>query len=84
MTNSELNEAFDGAVNELRADPEGFVISFVAAMSSMIFMRASLMAIIDNPKHAGQMAEYALEHVEDFSPPEIAKKLGMAPEGALN
>lgn len=84
MNQSELNDAFNEAVNELKADPEGFILSHVAAMVSMIYLRASLMAIIDNPKHAGHMAEYALEHVEEFSPTEIAKSLGMAAEGALN
>jgi hypothetical protein len=84
MNKSELNDAFNGAVNEMRENPESFVISFVAAMSSMIYMRASLMAIIDNPESAAHVAEYALEHVEEFSPTEIAKSLGMAAEGALN
>jgi hypothetical protein len=84
MNQSELNDAFNEAVNELKADPEEFVITYVAAMVSMLYLRGSIMAIIDNPNHAAQLAQFALKSVEEFSPTEIAKSLGMAAEGALN
>jgi hypothetical protein len=53
-------------------------------MISLLYLRACLAVIIDNPKNAGELAEHALEGIEEFSPAEIAKSLGMAAEGALN
>ena len=76
MDMSELEEAFQGSLKEVNDDPEGFVICHVAAMSSMVMLRAALLAIIENPGHAAHMAEYALEQVEEFSPREIAKSIG--------
>jgi len=84
MNQSELNDAFNEAINEMKAEPKEFVITYVAAMVSLLYMRGAMMAIIDNPKHAAQLAECALDGIEEFSPDEIAKSLGMAAEGALN
>ena len=84
MNQSELNDAFNEAINEMKAEPKEFVITYVAAMVSLLYLRGAMMAIIDNPKHAGQLAEHALEGIEEFSPTEIAKSFGMAAEGALN
>jgi len=84
MNKSELNDAFNEAVNEMKADPKDFLVTYVASMLSLIHLRACLMAIIENPKNANEVAEYALESVEEFSPDEIAKSLGMVSEGTLN
>lgn len=81
MDRAELEEAFKCSLQEVNDDPEGFVIWFMAAMSSVLMLRAAMLAIIDNPEHASQMAKYALEKVEDFSPQEIAKSLGMSSFG---
>lgn len=81
MNREELEEAFRGSVKEIHDDPEGFVICHVAAMSSMVMLRAALMAIIENPEHASSMAIYALEQAEEFTPREIAKSLGMSSFG---
>lgn len=81
MVKEELEEAFQGSLKEVSDDPEWFVICHVAAMSSMVMLRAALLTIIENPGHAVHMAEYALEQVEEFSPREIAKSLGMSSFG---
>lgn len=78
---TELEEAFQGSIKEINNDPEGFVICHVAAMTTMVMFRAALLAIIENPAHATSMAEYALEQVEEFTPREIAKSLGMSSFG---
>jgi len=84
MNQLEIEEAFNEAVNEMKADPKDFLVTYVAAMISLLYLRGAMMAIIDNPKHAGQLAKHALDGIEEFSPDEIAKSLGMAAEGALN
>ena len=84
MNQLEIEEAFNEAVNEMKADPKDFLVTYVAAMISLLYLRACLAVIIDNPKNAGELAEHALEGIEEFSPAEIAKSLGMAAEGALN
>lgn len=81
MNRQELDEAFRDALREVREDPEGFVISHVAAMSSMVMLRAAMLAIIENPNHAAGMAEYALDQVEEFTPHAIARSLGMSSFG---
>lgn len=84
MDRAELEEAFQGSIKEIHDDPEGFVICHVAAMTSMVMLRAAMLAIIENPTHASSMAVYALEQVEGFTPREIAKSLGRVAEGPLN
>ena len=81
MNRQELDEAFRDALKEVGEDPEGFVISHVAAMSSMVMLRAALLAIIENPSHAKKMAVYALDQVEEFTPHAIARSLGMSSFG---
>lgn len=81
MDTSELEEAFKCSLQEVNDDPEGFVICHVAAMSSMVMLRAALLAIIENPTHAVNMAMYALEQAEEFTPREIAKSLGVSSFG---
>lgn len=81
MDTSELEEAFKCSLQEVNDDPEGFVICYMAGMSSMLMLRAAMLAIIDNPARASEVAEYALKKVEDLSPQEIAKLLGMSSFG---
>ena len=81
MVKEELEEAFKCSLQEVNDDPKGFVIWYMAAMSSMLMLRAAMLAIIDNPANAAHMAEYALEQVEGFSPREIAKLLGISSFG---
>lgn len=84
MDGTELQEAFKCSLQEVNDDPEGFVIWSMAAISSMLMLRAAMLAIIDNPAIASDVAEYALKKVEDLSPHGIAKSLGRVAEGPLN
>jgi len=84
MNKSDLNNAFNEAMKELREDPEEFVISFISEMASSMYFRAALEAIIEDPEDADLTAQHALEDVEQFSEEMIAKSLGIESEGALN
>lgn len=84
MNQSVIEKAFNEAVSDMKEDPKDFLVTYVAAMTSLLYLRACLEVIIDNPKNACEVAKHALQGMEEFSPTEIAKSLGMAAEGALN
>ena len=84
MNKSDLNNAFNEAMKELREYPQEFVISYISALASCMYLRAALEAIVEDPEDADLTAEHALEDVEQFSEDMIAKSLGMEPDGELN